>query len=168
MIVIRTGATGGRASRVAEVRANRLRCAAARQRVVGRECLRSRGRWCDSRDQYPRWTAGIGSVVKVEMVGGERAISPDRCTDLYGFARRQSAAVGGLNGEAVVGFVGVERSRRAVGAGAVDGVGLIRLVASRERVATEKQGRTGIAADADAGAGRSLEGCVVSRRLQSG
>src|SRR4029077_20201961 len=157
VIVVGARGTGRRASEVAELRADRLRSAAARQSVVGGERLRSGRGGCDGSDEHPARAAGIGGVVEVQVVRCEAAIGPYRCTDLNRLARRQSAAVSGLNDEAVVGFVGVEGSGRSIRAGVVDGVGLIGFIATGERVAPEQQRRTGIATRTDTGAGRSLE-----------
>src|SRR5450631_3029885 len=134
MVVVGTGGARGGASLIAELRTHRLQRAAG-QGVVSRKCLCSGHCGSDGSDQDPCWAACVGGIVQVEMVGSERAIGPDRCTDRYGFPGGEGAAVGGGNGEPVVGLVGVERSRSAIGAGAIDGVGLIGLGTAGESVA---------------------------------
>ena len=160
MVVISACGTRGSAPQVAELCANSLQAAGGKSERGG-QALRSSFRGHNRLDQHPGGAVGVGRVVEVKSVTGEFCGGPDRCRDRRRGAVRQRAPAGGSNHDTVVGFVDVERSRGPVGAGIVNGVGLIGFCTARHMIASQQQGRTRVTRDTDGRAPRSLQHGIV-------
>jgi hypothetical protein len=141
VIVIGSRAARRRASLVSEVRPHSLQ-RAGWQRVRRGQRLRSSRRWHDRSNEHPHRTVRIGCVVQIERVRRSSTPSPYRRGDFHGLPVRHRSASRGCDHDAIIGFIGVECSRGTVCARAIDVVGLIRLRASRHRVASQQQRRS--------------------------
>ena len=167
VIVICPGAARGRAPQVAEVGADRLQ-SSGRQREGCGERLRSSRSWFDRADQGPRGAVGVRRVVEVQRIRREAAVRPYRSRDFHRLAVGESAAVGGGDYDAVVGFIGMECTAGAVSARAIDIVGLIGLGAAGEGISAKQERSAGIARGSHGRALWCFERRVVHRGLWTG
>jgi hypothetical protein len=160
VIVIVKGArrTRGRGSLIAELRPNGLQAAGGKRERPGNG-LGAHNRRSNRPDQSPRWTVCVGCEVEVEVVLRRCGPCPNRRGDRCRVALRHRTAVCTGYYDAVARLVGVECSRVAVGAIAVDGVGTVYFVSTAHRAAPQEQGCSRVA-------GRT-HGCAF-RRFQCG
>lgn len=165
MIVVGAGGARTRTSQIAELRPHRLQTP-GRQSKCCRQALRPGFGGHYRLDKHPRGAVGVGGIVKIQGVGSKSAVGPDRCRDRSRGAVGQRAAAGGHH-DPVVRLIRVEGPRGAVGAGVVDGVGLIGFRAAGDVIASQQQGWTRITRCAYGRTLWSFQRGVINRGLRS-